>query len=1332
MLVVVLGIMAVLLAYRPVTFAFVVERTLARIIGGDVEIGRLEWIDGGNVAIGDVTVRVPDIAGPAGEVIVIEDMTLQWSYGQRGFSVDSVVIHDSTVRLVEQGDWELTLGGLHPEAARGAASTPEGDDAGLHAAARVPADIPRVTIETMRLLSGELVGDVLTPTGDALFEGEVRPLVEEPGSASFSLREKEKGAAGASFAGTVNPATEHLDAVAENVALGLDSQLLVPFRSVRRIAGQLGLEGEVRIEIDIGRDVVPTASMKLKSLSLRLDPSVFGESNDPGFWKMYRNGQVDEEPVPPKLFVQSGWMSFEGDTFSISGAEGYIDPGDRWIDAVRLPYHVDLDVSHLPAIGSMDDMAQAASILAGVPFELDVRAYDVNFEPDRGAVVPAEMARILKLFKVSQCDLAMTLVLSRQAPGGEIDASGRLELAGGRGAYENFPYPLHDLNAEIELRGDDINVQRLEAEGSAGSRVEITGHVEASRGIDLAVNIDAENVPLDAQLLSAVPPRAKETLREVFSREHIDEQATEWSNHQRVDLSLLVEQKLVPAPPGGEEDYELAITGTIPFQDLQMTWSEFPVTLDLKEGWLRWADDMMYLEQEGGTPISIETAQRGGQGTLTGAIHIPEGDGPGGGWIDFTVEDEQIDTSLREAMLHVSRGETEPLSRGGLDGVLQASGHVQIDGTNVGYDVSAMLRRGSLAVTPSLTRMVGLDLDGPFGGNDLLHLDGKVSISDANGVELDPMLVRAGDADAQIVGALRGGGHLRVDATDLYLGRWVLGFASEDVRSVLTEFWTARNPSGHFAISSVLEPAPDGGSRVSSLEVVDLDIDVEPSQRLLLRDGAIRLANDQVDFKAVRVAAIVPDLEVSNVEMRGAVHLADGDTDLRIDSEHLELQTPLLGDLIAILAGQDGDQVWQSLAPHGDVAVHAQWQETQGQAVWGVDIEPRNVSAAWRDRRLNFATSGGSVLRLQPGELGIDRLAGSVGEMDIEVEGVMAFEPQHVRLAGSCQGSLGAPLLAAFAGPAWQRVLAEIEFADGGLSAINALDVDLTEGPDGWSGLVAGEVALHDAVMTTGIRLSKVSADVESEIRFTNDHPMLDLRVRNAEGLAIKAPFRSVRGRILTAIGAEDPDLLLLDELVGELGGGIVALDGSVGSDAWQIDIALANGRLAQLFPPTKTSEKVSPTGEVDAALHLRGIPGHPEQLAGSGSFKVLRGRLRTLPALVAIQQVLHLSSPVVGAIAYVDVDFVIQGGEAILETITLASGPDGTGGFSLEGEGTLEIETMEVDADLRPRGAWPIVSDVIGVIQDQLYEVTMTGHIGDPDVGFQALPGILGDRRGR
>jgi hypothetical protein len=95
-----------------------------------------------------------------------------------------------------------------------------------------------------------------------------------------------------------------------------------------------------------------------------------------------------------------------------------------------------------------------------------------------------------------------------------------------------------------------------------------------------------------------------------------------------------------------------------------------------------------------------------------------------------------------------------------------------------------------------------------------------------------------------------------------------------------------------------------------------------------------------------------------------------------------------------------------------------------------------------------------------------------------------------------------------------------------------------------------------------------------------------------------------------------------------------------------------------------------------------------------------------------------------------VDVEFIIRGGVAVLEKIHLASGPWGGGGFSLDGSGTLTLDTMVVDARLRPRGSWPIIRDIIGVVQDQFYEVSMEGPIGHPEAGVIALPGLSPPQR--
>ena len=103
----------------------------------------------------------------------------------------------------------------------------------------------------------------------------------------------------------------------------------------------------------------------------------------------------------------------------------------------------------------------------------------------------------------------------------------------------------------------------------------------------------------------------------------------------------------------------------------------------------------------------------------------------------------------------------------------------------------------------------------------------------------------------------------------------------------------------------------------------------------------------------------------------------------------------------------------------------------------------------------------------------------------------------------------------------------------------------------------------------------------------------------------------------------------------------------------------------------------------------------------------------------------LHLSSPLVDAIDYADVSFHIDGDMIALDDIVLEASSGDIAAFSMLGEGTLDWATLSVDVRLRPRGGWLVLSDLIGLMQDQLYEVSVTGALLDPDVGIVALPGL-------
>lgn len=1286
---------AMVILVRPSTISWWIEGRLAAMTGGDVQIGDVVWLEGMDIQLEDVSVRVPGVDGVAGEVIWIERMGVHWSNGPGGFQIDDLVVDDAVLRLIEQQAWGLTIGGLAPESVEGGGP------------------IPRVRLQSLRVESGWVSGGRMVRSGNAIFVGAVEPVPDDKGGAVFVLREE---AGSASFGGLISADRERLEAVAQGVSLGKQSQELVPFRRVRSMARRLGLEGKVDLSVTLARDQQPSASLWLGDVSLRLDPDALQlDEGDGPFWKMFQNGRATTEGlVPPRLVASSGFVEFVGDTLRINGLVGHLEAGGGWEQSVDVPYRVDLEITDLPDVGFDSDLVTLEEAISRAPFVLDIRSSGtVKLEQGSRVIVPSEAARILELFQVRQCDVdLMEIAFHRSETGAPVNIVGTMHLLNGLGSYAKFPYPLHGLHADIGLEGGDIVVRRMGAQGSGESKVSIRGRVEATRGQDLEVEVTAWDVPLDSVLLQALPPRAAETLRDVFSREHVDAPALDGTTHQHVGLDLVVRQ----------DEHDLVISGEIPFERLNMTWNEFPVPLRLGAGRLRWAD-RLYLEGADGGPVDMRTTQGHGRGWISGAITIPVGSGPAGGRIEFDVTGEQVDQSLLDALLVVTDGKTAPLIDGGLEGLLDARGTVSIDGTDIRHDIEVDVRRATLAVTPSLEETVGESLDGPLGGLGLLDLAGHLRVH-TSGTEATPLVVRAGETELQLQGMLGGPSGLEIAAEGLHVGSWLLQKFPDGIRDAIAESWDTWQPSGTFDVS--LELAGEDHA-VRRVEVTAADVLLEPGQRVQLRDGSVEIDQDGTGFHALHLN-VASGADTASVDAVGEVRGGGSDGHISVAVDPLSLGLPVLRDLIRIMAGPEGEQAWQSLDPDGVVALTAQWEARKDASIWSMEIHPMTAEVHWRGRRLPFRDMGNTRVEVHPGEVRLDRVVGDVLQSRVDVTGRVGFDPIEIDVGGSVQGPLDGGLLRAFGGPGWTNILNEVAFDDGGGSRIDAGRVNLVEQPDGrWSGAVKGQVQLNDAALSTGLRLEQVRASVDVSITLQDDHPSVDLDVRSADATVKRARLADVSGRIVSDPTDESPDRVAIDALAGRLGDGRVVVDGyAAGADgAWSLEASLTNARLSRLFPDAEVEGEAASTGEVDAAVQLRGRAGDPAGPTGVGMFRVSEGHLRTLPALVAVQQVMHLSSPVVGALSFVDVQFFLRGGTATLEAIHLASGPWGGGGFSLDGVGTLDLSTMDVRARLRPRGSWPIIRDIIGLVQDQLYEVSLEGPVGHPEAGIVPLPGL-------
>jgi len=192
------------------------------------------------------------------------------------------------------------------------------------------------------------------------------------------------------------------------------------------------------------------------------------------------------------------------------------------------------------------------------------------------------------------------------------------------------------------------------------------------------------------------------------------------------------------------------------------------------------------------------------------------------------------------------------------------------------------------------------------------------------------------------------------------------------------------------------------------------------------------------------------------------------------------------------------------------------------------------------------------------------------------------------------------------------------------------------------------------------------------------------------------------------------------------LSGGRVVVEGDVdpSTDTWSIEVLVSGARLEQMNQEADGGSDVA-SGRVESGLRMAGAWGDAVSRRGVGRLRIVDGDLGPLPIAVALQQLLHLSSPLVGEVDYLQVDYHIDGDRILLDDVVLAASSGSIAGFSMIGSGELFWPAFEVDLRLKPRGGWPLLSDIIGLLQDQLYEIRVRGSLLDPVVDLVPLPGL-------
>ena len=127
-----------------------------------------------------------------------------------------------------------------------------------------------------------------------------------------------------------------------------------------------------------------------------------------------------------------------------------------------------------------------------------------------------------------------------------------------------------------------------------------------------------------------------------------------------------------------------------------------------------------------------------------------------------------------------------------------------------------------------------------------------------------------------------------------------------------------------------------------------------------------------------------------------------------------------------------------------------------------------------------------------------------------------------------------------------------------------------------------------------------------------------------------------------------------------------------------------------------------------------------PESRIGSGRILVQDARLAD-GGSVALLQLGQLMPPIAEDLATARAALWIDGGEVLLENVTLESDA-----LVLAGDGRLRLDDWRWSIRLVPRGTLPGLSDLVSAVSGTLAVIDVGGTPGAPEISLTPLPMVL------
>jgi hypothetical protein len=102
----------------------------------------------------------------------------------------------------------------------------------------------------------------------------------------------------------------------------------------------------------------------------------------------------------------------------------------------------------------------------------------------------------------------------------------------------------------------------------------------------------------------------------------------------------------------------------------------------------------------------------------------------------------------------------------------------------------------------------------------------------------------------------------------------------------------------------------------------------------------------------------------------------------------------------------------------------------------------------------------------------------------------------------------------------------------------------------------------------------------------------------------------------------------------------------------------------------------------------------------------------------MGLLQILELMPPVSPSFDYADATFYLTGERLKFEHLQVASPT-----LRLNGEGEMNFDTLELATRFHSRGSLFLVSDLVTILSDQIFEIEVTGPLASPQARIIGLP---------